>query len=88
LGAPAPRPADAVIVPQAIAEQLGAGTTELVRQVLSFDPRPAYQDEAGRIHGMTLAGWNVRWRTETHGTVAVVSAERVPSDASSGSEGA
>jgi len=88
LAAPAPRPADAVIVPQAIAEQLGAGTTELVRQVLSFDPRPAYQDEAGRIHGMTLAGWNVRWRTETHGTVAVVSAERVPSDASSGSEGA
>ena len=77
-----------MIVPQAIAEQLGAGTTELVRQVLSFDPRPAYQDEAGRVHGMILGGWNVRWRTESDGRVQVVSAERIRGDAAPGSEGA
>lgn len=88
LAAPAPRPADAVVVPGEIAAQLGAEIAELVRQVLSFDPRPAYQDGAGRVHGMNLAGWNVRWRTGPDGKVAVVSAERIDGDAAPGSEGA
>ena len=88
LAAPAPRPAGSVVVPGEIAAQLGAEIAELVRQVLSFDPRPAYQDEAGRVHGMTLAGWNVRWRTESDGRVQVVSAERIRGDAAPGSEGA
>lgn len=88
LAAPAPRPAGSVVVPGEIAAQLGAEIAELVRQVLSFDPRPAYQDEAGRVHGMTLGGWNVRWRTESDGRVQVVSAERIRGDAAPGSEGA
>lgn len=88
LAAPAPRPAESVVVPGEIAALLGAETTELVRQVLSFDPRPAYQDATDRIHGMSLAGWNVRWRSEDGGKVAVVSAERVRNEAASGSESA
>ncbi len=88
LAAPAPRPAGSVMVSGEIAAQLGAGTTELVRQVLSFDPRPAYQDAAERVHGMSIAGWNVLWRTETDGRVQVVSAERIRGDAAHGSEGA
>jgi hypothetical protein len=77
-----------VVVPGQIAAQLGAEIAELVRQVLSFDPRPAYQDEAGRVHGMTVGGWNVRWRMESDGRVQVVSAERIRGDAAPGSEGA
>ena len=88
LAAPAPRPAGTVIVPGEIAAQVGAEIAELVRQVLSFDPRPAYQGEAGRVHGMILAGWNVRWRSETDGRVQVVSAERIADGAALGSEGA
>ena len=87
LAAPAPRPIGSVVVPGEIAAQLGDATTELIRQVLSFDPRPAYRDEAGRIHGMTLAGWNVRWCAGTDGKFLVVSADRVRNDAAAGSDG-
>lgn len=37
----------------------------LVVEALSLDPRPpAGRDEAGRVHGAQLAGWNVRFRVE------------------------
>ena len=75
LGAPTARSADAVRVPEVIAERLGAETTKLVRQVLSFDLQPAYRETAERVLGVALAGWNVRWRTGADGTVEVVSAE-------------
>lgn len=47
----------------------------LVEQVLSLDPRPAYQQElAGREYGLSLAGLNLRWRVDVDG-VLVLSAE-------------
>ena len=49
----------------------------LVEQVLSLDPRPAYRtsrDEPGRVYGMRLAGFDVRWKTAETG-IEVVSVE-------------
>ncbi|HEB67260.1 MAG TPA: tRNA (N6-threonylcarbamoyladenosine(37)-N6)-methyltransferase TrmO [Gammaproteobacteria bacterium] len=49
----------------------------LVEQVLSLDPRPAYRtsrDEPGRLYGMRLAGFDVRWKTSEAG-IDVVSIE-------------
>lgn len=50
---------------------------ELIAQVLSVDPRPAYHDD-DRIYGCQLAGRNVRWRVEG-GRVFVISQESLSS---------
>lgn len=35
----------------------------LIVETLALDPRPAYrQEESGRVHGVTLAGYNIRWQ--------------------------
>jgi tRNA (adenine37-N6)-methyltransferase len=59
--------ATVVIAPE-FAEQLGAETTRLVREVLRLELAPAYQDEANRVYGVALAGWNIRWRVMSDGT--------------------
>jgi tRNA-Thr(GGU) m(6)t(6)A37 methyltransferase TsaA len=56
--------------------QQGRKTLVLIRAVLRLDHQPAYQDEADRTYGMTLAGWNLRWRICADGAVEVVSVER------------
>lgn len=45
----------------------------LLVQVLGLDPRPAYLDQSrpGRIFGMHLMDWNVRWRLEGGAAVVV-----------------
>lgn len=52
----------------------GAGEIrELIVQVLSLDPRPAYRrgPEPGRTYGVRLAGFNVRWRIDGAGAEVV-----------------
>ena len=40
---------------------------KLLEQILSYDPRPAYQhDTSGREYGMRIANYNIRWRYEQH----------------------
>ena len=43
--------------------------------VLSHDPRPSYQQQPGRVYGMTFAGCNIRFTVE-EGVLHVVSAEQ------------
>jgi tRNA (adenine37-N6)-methyltransferase len=55
---------------------------ELIQQVLSQDPRPAYhQDE--RIYGTSLDGFNVKWQVKD-GTVTVLSVLSHPGHEQSG----
>jgi tRNA (adenine37-N6)-methyltransferase len=70
-------PIEAVAIPPEVAEQLGPKTTALVREVLRLDLQPAYQDEAARIHGMAIAGWNIRWRMNDRGAREVCDAARL-----------
>ncbi len=61
--APATRSPEQIIISPALAELLPAEVLVLARQLLALDLQPAYQDaEAGRVYGMTVAGWNLRWR--------------------------
>lgn len=65
--APKLRAPEQVVVPEAIAAELPAEVLALARQLLALDLQPAYQaGEAGagtgRVYGMTVAGWNIRWR--------------------------
>ncbi|HEX5514776.1 MAG TPA: tRNA (N6-threonylcarbamoyladenosine(37)-N6)-methyltransferase TrmO [Gammaproteobacteria bacterium] len=40
-----------------------ADLRSLIEETLALDPRPAYrQRESGRMHGVALAGYNVRWQ--------------------------
>ena len=43
--------------------------------VLSDDPRPSYQQQPGRVYGMTFAGCNIRFTVED-GVLHVISTER------------
>jgi tRNA (adenine37-N6)-methyltransferase len=59
--------AAAVVIAAEFAERLGAETTRLVQEVLRLDVAPAYQDELERVYGLTIAGWNIRWRVGVSG---------------------
>jgi len=54
---------------------LRAGQREflnLVQKVITADPRPAYQREAGRIYSVFLNDYEVRWQIGTHTTNAEI----------------
>jgi tRNA-Thr(GGU) m(6)t(6)A37 methyltransferase TsaA len=77
--APARRAAERVIVRPEVAGCLPAAVLGLVRELLTLDLQPAYQSGAsdpGRSYGMSVAGWNVRWRAEGE-TVEVYEARPV-----------
>lgn len=71
---PAGDPARILITP-AQAERLGPATTELVRQILRLNPEPAYHDDSARTYGMTIAGWNIRWRRSPAAMLEVTSVD-------------
>lgn len=75
--APAARPPEAIVVPEEWAKTMGEATTTLVRQILRLELSPAYHDAAARTYGVTIAGWNVRWREDARGTREVCDVTRV-----------
>ncbi len=74
--APPTSTAGAISIPREFEEKLGVATAELVRQVLRLEHQPAYHSEGDRTYGMTLAGWNIRWRSGTGGTLEVCEVAR------------
>ena len=69
--APCLRAPDAVIIPPEHAAALGPATCVLVKRILQLDLRPAYHADAARTYGMTLAGWNIRWRMDEQANLVV-----------------
>ena len=45
-------------------QMYGASLCEEIREVLTQDPRPAYQDSPERIYGMDYGRYNIRFRVE------------------------
>jgi tRNA-Thr(GGU) m(6)t(6)A37 methyltransferase TsaA len=74
---PDKRPDTKVMLPAAIAEQLGPKIAQLVREVLRLDLEPAYHDDHQRIYGVMVAGWNIRWRSAGDGVLQVIEARPV-----------
>jgi len=70
-GAPFVRQPEAVILPEEYALVMGDVTAVLVKRILQLDVQPAYHDDPDRTYGMTVAGWNVRWRTGPDSTLVV-----------------
>jgi len=61
--APTLRNAEDVNIPAEITTALGPDEP-LIRQLLRLEPQPAYQETAERVYGMTVGGWNVKWRAD------------------------
>lgn len=77
--APSVRAAGQIHIPPEIAAALPEEVATLARELLALDLQPAYQAaDAGRVYGMTVAGWNLRWRLAGE-TVEVVAAEPISS---------
>lgn len=81
--APEARAPDTVRFAAGVEEALrsGAGNDAnrrlaLVRALLRHDHQPAYQEDDARIYGMTVEGWNVRWRRNADETIDVLEARR------------
>ena len=50
-----------VSFPTALLAQLPEEKRQAAREVLSHDPRPSYQRKAGRVYGLTFAGFDIRF---------------------------
>jgi tRNA-Thr(GGU) m(6)t(6)A37 methyltransferase TsaA len=74
---PDKRPAEKVSLPLQLADKLGRKTAQLVREVLRLELEPAYHTDPARTYGLTLAGWNVRWRLGPDGHLEVYEVEPV-----------
>ena len=75
--APFAREAGAVTISTEFEAVLGPATTVLVRQILRLDLQPAYQNDLDRTYGMSIAGWNIRWRAGLCERIEVCSVERL-----------
>lgn len=55
-----------VIIPKELEDTFEKEKMEVLRQILSQDPRPSYQKDPNRIYGMEYAGRDVKFRVEEH----------------------
>lgn len=53
-----------VEIPKAWMERVPKKHREILKQILSQDPRPSYQEDPHRIYGMEYAGMEVRFQVE------------------------
>ena len=78
---PSIRAAGDVVISPEVERELPEAVATLVRQLLGLNLQPAYQgSESERIYGMTVAGWNVRWRQRADRKVEVVEVRPVKSE--------
>ena len=66
-----PRKTLDVSCPPELLEKLPASRRGALLAVLAQDPRPAYQQDAGRVYGMAFAAWDIRF-TVDRGTLTVL----------------
>lgn len=64
-----------VEIPAAVAKCFSDEELSGLREVLSFDPRPPYHEDASRVYGMSFAGYDVRFQVEG-GLLKVVEAKK------------
>jgi len=60
-----------VTIPDHVAAKLNEQQILELRELLSFDPRPQYHDDAERIYGMPYSGLDVKFRVEGSEVIVV-----------------
>lgn len=53
-----------VVIPDALLQLVAENKRAALTEVLSLDPRPAYQDDEQRVYGFVFAGLEVKFRVE------------------------
>lgn len=53
------------------AQSIPSDVKAMMEEILSFDPRPAYQDEPNRIYGVLIGDYNVRFCIDSAGVEIV-----------------
>ncbi len=61
-----------VVIPETISSTLSQQQIRELTELLSFDPRPQYHQDAQRVYGMPYAGFDVKFRVE-NGQLFVIS---------------
>jgi hypothetical protein len=64
-----------VIIPDDLMQKMPQDELEALVQVLSQDPRPAYQEDPERVYGMTFGAYEVKFCVQ-NGKLFVRSAEK------------
>ena len=64
-----------VLLPEPLAAELGESDAGALRQLLSLDPRPSYQDDPERVYGMSFGPYEVKFKVDS-GKVFVLSLEK------------
>lgn len=59
-----PCPRLEVEIPPAMEKAMAPEELEILRNTLSLDPRPQYQDDPERLYGLLFSGWEVKFRVE------------------------
>ena len=55
---------DGVVIPETL--PLDSRQRTLLEDALALDPRPAYQDQAGKVYGMPFEGGELRFKVENN----------------------
>lgn len=53
-----------VLFPHELASEMEEDQLQTLKDTLSLDPRPQYQDDPERVYGLAFCGWEVRFRVE------------------------
>lgn len=62
-----------VSIPESVAELFSGEKLKALREVLSYDPRPGYQDDAERVYGFAYGGYDIKFKVR-EGVVEVIGA--------------
>jgi tRNA-Thr(GGU) m(6)t(6)A37 methyltransferase TsaA len=65
-----------VVIPDSLAQLFTPEKLIELKEVLSFDPRPQYHDDATRVYGMPFDGCDIKFRVEK-GTLTVSDVQKV-----------
>lgn len=66
-----------VVIPQELVELVPEGKREALTEVLSLDPRPAYQNDESRTYGFPFAGMEIKFKV-VNDTLTVIKIEPQP----------
>ena len=62
--------------PAALLQKLPEIKREAAVSILSHDPRPSYQHQAGRVYGLTFAGFDIRFHVEEN-VLTVIDVQKI-----------
>lgn len=64
-----------VVIPTEFTDKIPAEKLEPLKEILSLDPRPAYQNDSTRIYGFQFAGCEIKFKVEEK-TLTVVAVQK------------